>query len=105
MPTGTGRIQRATNIVRAAVGIGRNAEARRQGFRAGDERVRERDLNRAAADSEHGAQMRWPTSQATGDGMRRYMADRGRSQRAAANRSGASASRSASRSRRAAGRS
>lgn len=95
----------ATRFVQRAVTGVRNGEARRQGFRAGDERVRERRMNRAAATSEHGAQMRWPTTQALGDSLRRMSADQGRVRRAEANRLGASASRAAGRSRRAAGRS
>ena len=100
MPVRTNRLASATAIMRAAVGGGRNAEARRQGFRAGDARVRERRLNRAAAGNERGAEMLWSTNRELGDGMRRDQAEIGSRRRSAANSAGATAYRASSRSRR-----
>jgi hypothetical protein len=74
MPTGAGRVQRATNIVRAAVGIGRRAAAAEFDYRARQNDAVAQRQGKRAANARHGAQMRWPTSQATGDSMRRDQA-------------------------------
>lgn len=59
MPTSAGRVQRATNIMRAAVGIGRRASAREHDYKARqNDAVAQRQGLRAEV-ARHGATMSW----------------------------------------------